>query len=93
MLPETQTHALEFVVEQTGAPSVDWVVRKLRLGLIPGRKAGRQWRMTDSDIAALVEYMAQPARPRAIDSSSIAETGSAKAGLTSRAGKRIRQSA
>ncbi|TRW81244.1 DNA-binding protein [Mycolicibacterium sp. 018/SC-01/001] len=34
-----------------GAPSERWLIEKLRAGAFPGRKVGRHWRMTDSDIA------------------------------------------
>lgn len=97
MPAETQTFPLDYVVEHTGAPSEDWLRRKINQGLLPARKAGRHWRMTESDMAAVVDLMAVPAR---IDSSSIAGTaaetrpdGTNVAGLTPRARKRIRQSA
>lgn len=82
MPAETQTHSLDYVVEQTGVPSTDWLRRKLNAGEISGRKAGREWRMTDSDIAGLVDYMARPARTQRIDAQSIADTGSFTSGLT-----------
>lgn len=59
---ETKTYELEYVVEHTHACSTNWLKRKLNAGLIPGRKAGRHWYMTESDIAALVDFMARPAR-------------------------------
>ncbi|MFE2995057.1 hypothetical protein ACFXG4_08600 [Nocardia sp. NPDC059246] len=59
---EIKTHALDYVVEVTGAPSVRWVQDLLRAGVIPGKKSGRSWRMSDSDMAALVDYMARLAR-------------------------------
>ena len=34
-----------------GAPSERWLIEKLRAGAFPGRKVGRHWRMTDSDIS------------------------------------------
>ncbi len=54
---ETRTYDLAYVVEETGVPSEAWLRRLLNAGTIRGRRAGRQWRMTTSDIAALVEYM------------------------------------
>jgi hypothetical protein len=90
MPAETRTHALDYVVEQTGVPSEDWLRRKLNAREIPGRKAGRIWRMTDSDIAALVDYLARPARTSTADSQSIADARPATVpGLTPRARRNL----
>ncbi|MGW4718324.1 hypothetical protein [Nocardia sp. NPDC004260] len=90
MPAETCTHSLAYVVEQTGVPSEDWLRRKLNAGEIPGRRAGRIWRMTDSDIAALVDYLARPARASGTGIRSIAETPAASAsGLTPRAKRNL----
>ncbi|MBF6298279.1 hypothetical protein IU459_12075 [Nocardia amamiensis] len=92
MPAETCTHPLAYVVEQTGVPSEDWLRRKLNAGEIPGRRAGRIWRMTDSDIAALVDYLARPARISSADIRLIAETPAASAsGLTQRAKRNLQR--
>jgi hypothetical protein len=92
MPAETCTHSLAYVIEQTGVPSEDWLRRKLNAGQIPGRKAGRIWRMTDSDIAALVDYLARPARTANGGSSSIADAPSAmSSGLTPRARRNLQR--
>lgn len=44
--------------------SREWLVRRLRNGTVPGYKAGRQWRMTEDDIAAAIEAL----RPRVVPS-------------------------
>lgn len=44
--------------------SREWVVRRLRLGTFSGYKAGRQWRMTEDDIAAAIEAL----RPQIVPS-------------------------
>ena len=36
--------------KQMGAPSERWLIEKLRSGEFPGRKVGRNWRMTEEDI-------------------------------------------
>lgn len=100
MPAETRTHDLAYVVEQTGVPSEDWLVRKLRAQEIPGRRAGRVWRMTDSDIAALVEYMARPARAPRPGPQSIADapaattqTSPSVTGLTPAGRRKLRKGA
>lgn len=35
--------------------SVDWISRRLNQGVVPGRKIGRRWYMTDDDIRAALE--------------------------------------
>lgn len=59
MTLETRTYDLAEVLERTGVPSELWLRRRLNSGELRGRLAGRKWRMTDSDIAFLVEYMAR----------------------------------
>ncbi|NEW49388.1 hypothetical protein GV792_04930 [Nocardia cyriacigeorgica] len=56
---DTRTRTLAYVIAETGAPSEDWLRRRLNAGEIRGRSAGHTWRMTDSDIAALVAWMAK----------------------------------
>lgn len=45
------TYSIEEVTQQLGAPSPRWVIEQLRSGRFPGRKVGRNWRLTDQDIA------------------------------------------
>lgn len=59
--PEMRTHTIEYAAELIGAPSADWLYRKLRRRELPGRLVGRNWRMTDSDIASSIELLARPA--------------------------------
>ncbi|MEU6582786.1 DNA-binding protein [Nocardia sp. NPDC046763] len=59
--PEMRTHSIEYAAEQIGAPSVDWLLRRLRRRELPGRQVGRNWRMTDGDIARSIELLARPA--------------------------------
>ena len=54
---EDETFALAYVVTRTGAPSEDWLMRRIRSGVIPACKSGRHWRMTRSDMAAVVAHM------------------------------------
>jgi hypothetical protein len=61
----------------------DWLVRRLRRGELPGYKAGRQWRMTDDDIAVAIDRM----RPK----SALPELPSAS-GLTPTSRRRLRAS-
>ncbi|MEV6555924.1 helix-turn-helix domain-containing protein [Nocardia sp. NPDC051756] len=40
--------------------SEDWYVKQLRARKLPGRKAGRFWRVSDDDIQAAIDSMAVP---------------------------------
>jgi len=51
------TYDVDFGVEQTGAPSKRWYIVRLRKGIFPGRKVGRTWRLTESDIDAAIEIL------------------------------------
>lgn len=65
--------------------SEDWYLRQLRKSRFPGRKIGRSWRLTESDIRAAIEIVARPAvslPPTSTESS--ATPGSFAAGLTPR---------
>ncbi|WP_282775835.1 hypothetical protein [Nocardia sp. CC201C] len=88
-LSETKTYDLTHVIEVTGAPSQDWVKRRINAGLIPARRAGRKWRMTESDIAALVEYMKRPARTGAAAATAPVPTFEGPVGLTPRARRNL----
>ncbi|WP_280442254.1 hypothetical protein [Nocardia brasiliensis] len=61
--PEIETFTLDYVVELTGAPSERWIRMRLNSGQFRGRRAGRQWRMTKSDIAYLLESIANTTEP------------------------------
>ncbi|WP_157935274.1 hypothetical protein [Mycobacteroides abscessus] len=41
-----------------------WYLKALRAGLVPGRKFGRIWRLTDADINAALQISARPAADR-----------------------------
>ncbi|WP_406234980.1 hypothetical protein [Nocardia sp. NBC_01009] len=56
---ETETFDLAYAAQKSGAPSADWIRRKLNANAFRGRRAGREWRMTESDIAGLVAWMAR----------------------------------
>lgn len=59
---EFETFSLEQVCELTGAPSVDWLKRRITSGATPAVLAGKNWRMTRADMAALVEQMREAAQ-------------------------------
>lgn len=59
---EFETFSLEQACEMTGAPSEDWLKRRLTSGETPAVLAGKQWRMTRSDMAVLVEQMREAAQ-------------------------------
>lgn len=50
-------HKLEAVVDAGWAPSVLFLQRRLRRGEIPGRKVGREWRMSDDDLREYLESL------------------------------------
>jgi hypothetical protein len=50
-----QTYLLEQAVDMIGAPSRRWLIERLRDGRFPGRKIGREWRMTDEDISTVLD--------------------------------------
>lgn len=58
-----EAHPLEEVVAAGWAPSTHFLVVRLRRGEIRGRKAGRTWVMSDSDIDAYVESLSNKAAP------------------------------
>ncbi len=89
---EFKTFDLAYVVEETGAPSEDWLMRKIRKRVFTARKSGRHWRMTHSDMAAVVEYMKQPAKTDTV--SRIDEQPAARrTGLTDRARRNLARTA
>lgn len=59
---EFETFSLEQACEITGAPSEDWLKRRITTGETPAVLAGKHWRMTRADMAVLVEQMREAAR-------------------------------
>lgn len=49
------TYDLATAAERIGGVSEKWLAAQLREAKLPGRKVGRHWRMTESDIEAAVE--------------------------------------
>ena len=56
-----RAHTLQDVVDAGWAPSVHYLTVRLRRGEIRGRKVGRHWRMSDDDVRAYVESLANGA--------------------------------
>lgn len=57
-----RTHSLESVAEQLGLADemknpVVWLQRRIRRGDASARKFGHHWRMTDQDVADLLESL------------------------------------
>jgi hypothetical protein len=50
-----KTYTLDQAVRQIGGPSPRWLMEKLRSGQFPGRKIGKSWRLTDEDIADILD--------------------------------------
>ncbi len=50
-----KTYTLDQAVRQIGGPSPRWLMEKLRSGQFPGRKIGKSWRLTDQDIADILD--------------------------------------
>lgn len=90
---EFETVDLDQAARITGAPSADWLRRKLNERKIPGRRAGRRWRMTRSDMAAAVEYMKRPAKVAPADDDHAPADAPKPTGLTARASRNLARSA
>lgn len=58
-----------------------WLARRLRRGDLPGYKAGRQWRMTQSDVDTAIEAL----RPQMVHVPSVP----AMTGLTRTSARRL----
>jgi hypothetical protein len=50
-----RSYPLEQAVKMIGAPSRRWLIMRLRDGRFPGRKIGREWRLTDGDISDILD--------------------------------------
>jgi hypothetical protein len=93
---EFETFPLDKVCELTGAPSADWLTRRITSGEVPAVLAGRDWRMTRTDMCALVDYMRAAAQRRiaGCESSPPEETPAEPcnaAGLSKRGASRMRR--
>lgn len=55
------THSTAKVAAELAGDSMKdpegWLLRKIRAGVIPARKVGRHYRMTDDDVAAALEIL------------------------------------
>ncbi|MGW2666099.1 helix-turn-helix domain-containing protein [Nocardia tengchongensis] len=93
MTLETRTFTLAEVVERVGVPSELWLRRRLNSGEIRGRRAGRIWSMTESDIVYLLEYMARGPKGKARTASEpapeLASVTGMAAGLSERSRRRL----
>ncbi|WP_028477945.1 hypothetical protein [Nocardia sp. CNY236] len=59
---DDRTYPLSVAAERIGAPSEDWLLRKVRAQKLPARKIARgNWRMTESDILESIRLLASPA--------------------------------
>lgn len=68
------TEQLTYTVAEAAAKlrvTEAWYVNQLRARNLPGHKLGRQWRLTDDDIAQALELTAQPAFPQPRDPSGL----------------------
>ncbi len=75
------TYDLTEAAERIGGVSEKWLAARLRAGKLPGRKVGRQWRMTISDIESAVEMfrvvpqkVSAECEPGDVNSSGLTET-------------------
>jgi hypothetical protein len=51
------TFSVEQAVKQIGAPSERWYIMRLRDRRLPGRKVGRNWRLTEQDILDALDIL------------------------------------
>ncbi|MFE3081753.1 DNA-binding protein [Nocardia tengchongensis] len=89
---ETRTFTLAEVVERVDVPSELWLRRRLNAGTLRGRRAGRIWSMTESDVAYLLEYMARG--PKVVAAEQVAPNPippivNVAAGLSAKSRKRL----
>ncbi|MGY4711768.1 helix-turn-helix domain-containing protein [Mycolicibacterium sp. CBM1] len=84
--PIIATYSLDEVVAAINAPSVRWLQEQIRAGRVPARKFGRQWRMTNADVDAMLESL----RNINTDPAKSASRASTNAlGLTPRSHRRV----
>jgi hypothetical protein len=53
-----RSHTFADIVAAGWAPSIEWLERRARRGDIKARKVGRVWRMTDDDVDAYIDSLA-----------------------------------
>ncbi|WP_369024103.1 hypothetical protein [Nocardia cyriacigeorgica] len=61
---EFETFSLQQVCEIAGAPSPDWLYRRIVSGELTAVLSGREWRMTRSDMCRLVDTMRAAAQQK-----------------------------
>ncbi|MBF6135847.1 hypothetical protein IU501_22920 [Nocardia otitidiscaviarum] len=93
---EFETFSLEQICEITGAPSPDWLSRRITSGEFTAVLAGRSWRMTRTDMARVVDYMRAAALVRLATTTNhkpAAATTANAAGLSKRGAARMKRRA
>ncbi len=63
-MAECLTHNLVEANKRIGGPSRRWLREECAAGRLPARKIGREWRMTDDDIASALKIMSNDLRPQ-----------------------------
>lgn len=62
----TQTYSLEeyarLLLGESEPAQIQWLVKRLRTGALPGYKAARKWRATQADIDTAIDIL----RPRRV---------------------------
>lgn len=82
------TYDLAAAAERIGGVSEKWLAVQLRSGKLPGRKVGRHWRMTQSDIEAAVETFGVGPQVNSGEGGSVSSKGG-PAGLTKTSRRRL----
>lgn len=82
------TYDLAAAAERIGGVSEKWLAVQLRRGKLPGRKIGRHWRMTQSDIEAAVEVFGVGPQANSGEGGSVS-TKDGPAGLTKTSRRRL----
>lgn len=95
---EFETFSLDAACDMTGAPSVDWLRRRITSGETPAVLAGQHWRMTRADMAVLVDQMREAGQRKLADlaarrpaATTSARTEPTDAGLSPRAAARMKR--
>lgn len=57
------TYSLAEAAERIGGCSTHWLANGIRAGKFPARKIAGKWRMTEADIAAVMDVVANPFVP------------------------------
>jgi len=96
---EFETFSLDEVRQLTGAPSQDWLSRRISSGELSAVLAGRSWRMTRSDMCRVVNYMRAAAKRHLAERAAASPDAgpptlpSNAAGLSARSAARMRRRA